>query len=374
LALSREIRPLTGLRGVAALYVVFYHYLSGVPMTSYPSILLGHGDLAVDLFFMLSGFVMALNYSHMFAERWTLRSYLLFLGRRIARVYPLYLVATVCGMVCLLFGWANMTSHLSHGTVFLANLFMVQTWGIAPSLDTAAWSISAEWAAYLVFPLLLVPTLFLRPKWAWLTAFICVVSLCLVVHAAPTDPKQPMHIIDPPFGLPVWRCLPEFAMGLLSYRVASGRFGQRLGASAWASPVLCAAVLLLLGVLYADLAVVALFPLLLISLASGNSLPARLLSSPVAMFLGTLSYGIYIVHQLMTPLMIWLHARLAAHGTAHPQTIAAAAGLALTCPLAYAGYRWIELPGRRWLRHIFEGKSLARVSAELAPQTGSVPS
>jgi peptidoglycan/LPS O-acetylase OafA/YrhL len=80
--------------------------------------------------------------------------------------------------------------------------------------------------------------------------------------------------------------------------------------------VLCAAVLLLLGVLYADLAVVALFPLLLISLASGNSLPARLLSSPVAMFLGTLSYGIYIVHQLMTPLMIWLHARLAAHGTA----------------------------------------------------------
>ena len=57
-----EVRALTGLRGVAALYVVLHHFFSPYSSTNLPQSLLAHGYLAVDLFFTLSGFVMALNF------------------------------------------------------------------------------------------------------------------------------------------------------------------------------------------------------------------------------------------------------------------------------------------------------------------------
>ena len=83
-----EIRALTGLRGIASLYVVLFHYFQPLPLVGYLRTLLGHGYLAVDLFFVLSGFVMALNYGSRFAAGAHWPEYRLFLCRRFARVYP----------------------------------------------------------------------------------------------------------------------------------------------------------------------------------------------------------------------------------------------------------------------------------------------
>src|SRR5947209_6333252 len=63
---NKEIKTLTGLRGVAATVVMLYHFSYSEQMNSF---LIGRGYLAVDLFFVLSGFVMALSYGHLFAGR-----------------------------------------------------------------------------------------------------------------------------------------------------------------------------------------------------------------------------------------------------------------------------------------------------------------
>src|SRR5258707_7540721 len=91
----REIRSLTGMRGVAALAVVLYHLDLGQDDTGLVQHIIHHGYLAVDLFFVLSGFIMALTYSHVFVERFNINKYWKFLNHRIARIYPLYIFSTL---------------------------------------------------------------------------------------------------------------------------------------------------------------------------------------------------------------------------------------------------------------------------------------
>jgi peptidoglycan/LPS O-acetylase OafA/YrhL len=169
----RNIKSLTGLRGVAAVYVVAFHYSIGLPFSNPFTTFLAHGYLAVDLFFVLSGFVMALNYGHMFVSGWSAAAYRRFLGRRIARVYPLYLAGTIAACFLVLAGCLEAPRSAPIGLALALNVIMVQAWGFVESLDGPGWSISAEWAAYLLFPALLVPTLFGRPAIAWLSAFAC---------------------------------------------------------------------------------------------------------------------------------------------------------------------------------------------------------
>jgi len=134
-----EINALTGLRGVAALCVVLYHWKDGAerlfmrgPRLTFEA----HGYLSVDLFFVLSGFVMALNYDGMFARRITRVNYTKFLGKRFARIYPMYLFCLVL-IVAFNVGKAPATPRL-----LVANLLMVQNWGHWSSLNAPSWSIS----------------------------------------------------------------------------------------------------------------------------------------------------------------------------------------------------------------------------------------
>jgi peptidoglycan/LPS O-acetylase OafA/YrhL len=134
-----EIRPLTGLRGIAALYVVSYHHRLGVPFSNPLTTSLAHGYLAADLFFVLSGFVMALTYSHMFARGWSMAAYVRFLGRRAARIYPLYFVATLAAFVFILAGALEAPRLAPLGTALTLNLLLIQAWGFVGSLDGPAW-------------------------------------------------------------------------------------------------------------------------------------------------------------------------------------------------------------------------------------------
>lgn len=354
---GREIKSLTGLRGVAALYVMAFHYWIGLAFSNPATTFLAHGYLAVDLFFTLSGFVMALNYSHMFAKSWTRTAYREFLGRRIARVYPLYCAATLAAFLLILAGLLDAQGALPLGALLALNLLMVQAWGLVTSLDGPSWSISAEWAAYLLFPVLLVPALFRRPAWAWISAIVCaaiIIGLTMLPAAFVRNPT-PEALLDLHvswLGFPVWRCLPEFTLGLLAFRLSGTASGRYLAQSRWITPVLCLAILLLMTLPGTDAIVVLGFPLLLIGLA-GDHLPARLLASPLAELAGKLSYSIYLVHGLLTGVLVHLHQSAQAAGLAHAQSYAAAAGILLTLVLAWFAYRWIEMPGRQWLRVLF---------------------
>jgi peptidoglycan/LPS O-acetylase OafA/YrhL len=370
----KEIRSLTGLRGAAAVYVVFHHYFLGLSFTNPFNTFLAHGYLAVDLFFVLSGFVMTLNYSRMFHAGWSRTSMLTFLSRRIARVYPLYVVATSCALLLILAGWLENPVSSSLKISFALNLAMVQAWGFGPSLDAPGWSISAEWAAYLLFPALLSVAFFGKPLWGRLSAAASVailVFLCLLPATAAHNlrPQAILDLHDSYRGLAVLRCLPEFTLGILAARILNSRAAEWLGSNRWAALALCLAILVMMAVPGADLAVVLLFPALILCLSSDNNLPSLLLGSKPIHYLGVLSYSIYLVHDLLGGLMGWTHRYAHAYGLAHAQTYAALLGIVLTFPIAACAYRVIELPGRQFLRRVLEQRWLGLVPARTAAVT-----
>ncbi|MFL5337706.1 MAG: acyltransferase family protein, partial [Geminicoccaceae bacterium] len=170
-----ELLALTSIRGIAAWWVVLFHLrlLLAPWLPSAAIALLDQGNLAVDLFFVLSGFVIALNYGDRLASGRatpTRADIADFLFRRFARIYPLHLLillgfAAYFGAAILL---GSATVAEQDPGYFLASLFLVQNWGFLHALkwNVPAWSISTEACAYLLFPLLLrfaAPAR--RPSW-----------------------------------------------------------------------------------------------------------------------------------------------------------------------------------------------------------------
>ena len=127
-----EIRSLTGVRGVAALLVVVYHFTLVAFSPRNP---LGPGYIAVDWFFVLSGFVMAKVHSDDFAEGWSGPAYAVFLQKRFARVYPLYMIATLVAFAIIKRQHGGDIPHPTQ--TLLTNLLAVQNLG--PGLIEAGW-------------------------------------------------------------------------------------------------------------------------------------------------------------------------------------------------------------------------------------------
>jgi peptidoglycan/LPS O-acetylase OafA/YrhL len=105
-----EIRSLTGLRGLAAAWVVLYHFHQADASAGALGTFLRHGYLAVDIFFVLSGFVMALSYTHLFAKGLSVQSFGVFLVRRFARIYPLYILMTCLFALMVVLGYTRATT------------------------------------------------------------------------------------------------------------------------------------------------------------------------------------------------------------------------------------------------------------------------
>lgn len=352
-----EIKSLTGLRGFAALYVVAFHFFIGQQFTNPLTTLLAHGYLAVDIFFVLSGFVMTLTYAHIFQDGYSLRSNLQFLAKRIARVYPLYLVGSICAFFLIRDGLLE-PPHASLKLALVWNLLMVQSWGITQSLDGPGWSISTEWAAYLLFPIFLL-LLVERRIGRWFASFFSLGTLIFLIffplsRAHAVSPAALLDIHDSRYALPVLRCLSEFILGMLAYKASTMPLGARFARLTWLHTLLAIAIFAFLMRPDTDLLVVCLIPPLLVGLACGHSAAARMLSSKPFETAGRYSYSIYLIHTLLYGLMGRIHHKVNALGLHHGQTVAALIGFALTIPLAALAYQLIERPGRTFIRHLVE--------------------
>ena len=98
--MKNEIKCLTGLRGVAAVIVMLYHFCgTDSYLRPYVPHLISRGFLGVDVFFVLSGFVMALSYAALFKDGIAGTDYKVFMVKRLARVYPLYFLITLIFVV-----------------------------------------------------------------------------------------------------------------------------------------------------------------------------------------------------------------------------------------------------------------------------------
>ncbi len=340
------------------MYVALFHYVGPLPFTNPFLTFFAHGYLAVDLFFILSGFVMAMNYGHMFETKWSLKSYCTFLGRRVARIYPLYLAATIVGLFQVI-KHQPLTRFI--GLEFVANVLMVQVWGLTNSLDGACWSLSAEWAAYLLFPLLLIPTLMSSTNMRWISVALCIgvlASLCFLPNSFHnlSKPEALFDLAYPNWAIPVVRCVAEFTLGLVAYRFAFSPLGMRMKTGDSFPVILICLLLLLMTIPRADLFVVMLFPLLVICLSSKTNRPSVILGSPPLEFVGLISYSIYLDHFLLRfGVRFYLNHLMLRHHVPHAHAVAIAVLFAITFPVSYAAYKLIEEPGRDQLRKLFEG-------------------
>jgi peptidoglycan/LPS O-acetylase OafA/YrhL len=180
--------------------------------------LFGRGYLYVDLFFVLSGYVMAVNYGQMFIGRWRISSIRIFLLKRFARVYPLY----GCVMLVLAVGyWMRYGDFdvigLSNPWLEIPlNATLMQSWGLSKSIVGQAWSVSTEMAAYLMFPWL-APLILRRGRTPSFPAILFGASALpiIAVWLAHGDGKfhaGTMDIWDGPPAL--LRCLGGFVLGI----------------------------------------------------------------------------------------------------------------------------------------------------------------
>jgi peptidoglycan/LPS O-acetylase OafA/YrhL len=335
-----ELLPLTALRGIAAWWVVLFHLrLFLVPYLPAEAIaVLARGNLAVDLFFLLSGFVIHLNY----AERVTPDAASVgdFLFRRFARIYPLHLLvllgfAAYYGAALLL---GSSTLESSRPGYFLASLFLVQNWGFTDTLawNVPAWSISTEIVAYLLFPALLFFLAPARRGSATLVALLLLLAPSVQLFFALFDYPFPNAV--PQTGL--FRCLVQFAMGMMLCELwRRWREGPRL--APW-----------LLGLAFLSggafaVAGAPLVPLAWAALILGLALAER--GNPLAwgplVWLGRVSYATYLCHYLALVLFKYLCVE---EGRAVPPAwlLAYLAAVLASSALLYHGF---ERPAQRWL-------------------------
>ena len=340
MAADEEIRPLTGLRGVAALWVFAFHFEKVLLL---PFLFPGnYGRLGVELFFVLSGYVLCQRYLSAGRGPFLYRP---FVARRFARLYPAYLATHA--LMGAVFAWAlamgapdGYGSHLSPwGAV--ANLLMIQAWGTVPVLawNAVAWSVSAEWVAYLaLFPFVVWAMGRPQARWILLGAFLATAAILL---AYALDLCNGYLIFDRTGGL---RVLPTFLLGALVWTWR----GELQGLAA--DLVALAAFAVIAWSLHSgkpvDVLLLPFFGAVVLGVAGQGPLLGRLLGHPWAVGLGRISYSFYLTH--MAVLIFWGAVRFLTHWRMGA-TAQALLCLGVQLPLAYACWRWVEEPGRRWL-------------------------
>ncbi|SDC61643.1 Peptidoglycan/LPS O-acetylase OafA/YrhL, contains acyltransferase and SGNH-hydrolase domains [Sphingomonas sp. YR710] len=353
--IGTELRALTSIRGIAAWYVVLYHIrLSAAP--SLPPALVGflaRGYLAVDFFFILSGFVIWLNYAGQLREQ-GISGVPRFLWRRLARIYPLHLFMLLWAVGFLLLCWGLGKAGPDDYPVgeLPLHLLLAQNWGFTSALswNHPAWSISCEWAAYLFFPIIVVAV-----RWEKWPAIALVTALCVLLASmyalSMAFGLTSLGADIPHFGLP--RCILEFSAGtILSALWLRWRSNERLPALIC---VLIAAggLILYLTAGAEPLSIFMAFAALTLFLALSSGWRRNPLNGDLIHWLGTVSYATYLVHSILFKMFKLLFVD-------NPDDIALpllAVYLALTLFMSFALYNIIERPAQRWMnRRVSAGR------------------
>jgi peptidoglycan/LPS O-acetylase OafA/YrhL len=351
-----EIRALTGLRGVAALIVVWFHMKDALSHRGFefhiPLIidrLFFNGGHSVDVFFVLSGFILTLTYRHWFGKAVGAVHFRQFLQRRFARIYPLHfvLLLLVVAFVIVARGMGLSTVHGLERFDFatLPQYFLlVQAWG--PFLDgigewnPPAWSISIEVLAYLVLPYLVWLTVRGAGRFRWLLLGAAAAAGLVCNWLVPWDACG--------FGA-VSRGLSEFALGAVSVNFLTGPAARWLQTGPGSFAALAALLIACASIPDTGFIVALLAAPFLIALCANNAV-ARALSCRPLHYLGEISYSIYLGHFLFTAI-VWrlLSAQWTGNGTL---SFLVSLVLANICVIAFASvtYFAIEKPGRNLLR------------------------
>ena len=350
--MSREIPSLTSLRGLLAGWVVAYHFWNDA-LRLFPSLdgltpLVARGHLAVPAFFVLSGFVLAYHYTESFRTL-TGRRVARFLGRRLARVYPVHFATllAVLAMVAVADRLGYQLTDAGYSAPdFARNLLLIQTWtpDFRLNWNYPSWSVSSEWFAYLLFP----PSVAVATRTLTSARRVAVFGLVtLAASVAVLEGWRPWPFFELVLVVPTF--LTGAAIWWAFRTTASGRLPPRI------APEVCVTV----AIVGCYLPLPELGTAVIVTgLVAGIAALARLgpnchrawIARPVV-FLGEVSYSLYLSHTLAQKVLGKLLP--AAHFESSPPALKAAVVAAYLAAIALAclgTYYLVEKPGRRALR------------------------
>jgi peptidoglycan/LPS O-acetylase OafA/YrhL len=379
---DRRLPSLTGLRIFAAVAVYLSHigapHDSGKTLTTF----LGAGYSGVTLFFVLSGFVLSVNYFEEFRRPHLVTTWNFFVAR-FARIYPLYIV-------CLAYVVIHLHAYGFPIDGWWRNALAIQAWSPnvlqAFSFDGPAWSLSVEFFLYACFPLL-VPLIarMRRPRTILVTAALIAAALFALAaifvytgHGSlPWENPSSAHrwLYRTPFTR-----LGDFALGILAARLfVITRGDPRLARIGGVMATGAAVVFLLLmawpaiyftawswDAAYAVPTVLLIFGL---SIAQGSGI-ARFLSIPAIVLLGEASFAFYLVHQPMIGFLggaDWDHAMSPTAALNEIFVFGAILALALGLHIG------LELPARKRLRRWLSRPERERPAPAEAPAATANP-
>jgi len=355
-----DLRALTGLRFLAALWVVLYTAWPHLDVSWVP-VAVTRGYLGVETFFILSGFIL----SHVYLEAAGEKRFRYggFLWARMARVYPLHLV-TLFGMIGLglAAGVAGLSidGSLTDWRSLPANLTLTHAWGLAPgsAFNHPSWSISAEWAAYLGFPAFAFVSWRMRNRPLLATALAAAFALGLY---AVFQPLAGYSLTEATFRWGALRIVPCFALGCALYLI------HRRGGIPFAGPVALisgAAVLASASLGLWDAFTVLAAGGLILGLGSLDNARAGVLGSRLGVYLGEISYSIYMVFAPVLLLMTNVAARLTGADDKRFHIIVWLAVVAAIPVTAMVTYHLVERPARKALRGLVDRRAERSAAAK----------
>lgn len=375
---------LTPLRGMAALLVIFFHYNLFIAeiVTDKTSPIVNHLYLMVDLFFVLSGFIMCHVYGESFHDDITREKFWSFIRARFARIYPLHfaMLLVTIGIAVLAIQTSTVTPFTKvvyDFTAIPSQLLLLQGMGThhEATWNTPTWSISVEWWAYVLFPLIVL-LLAKTKQWSrWLLVLMVLVGYLSIVcyfreqfiavrraqFHIPDTVKFPLHTLDVVTGPAFLRCMCGFVLGMLLYEL----FKHSVAKSLMSSGYVFIAGWLSLFVLWQfnwlpDIAAVFIMGIIILSTAQNKGWVSRVLNTRFWQHMGDISYSLYLVHFPLILAFFTLRGVLV-----HPDPLADMMGYrfppttawlglvamyALSIAVATLTYKFVEKPARAYLK------------------------
>ncbi|MFV0390871.1 MAG: acyltransferase family protein [Paludibacteraceae bacterium] len=351
---------LDALRGVAAIVVILFHVLEIYSGGDHVKQLINHGYLAVDFFFMLSGYVMA----HAYDDRWDKMTVKAFFKRRLIRLHPMIIAGMTIGALCFFFQESAMFPNIAETSFWTMMLVFVIGCTLIPiptSMDIRGWNEmhplnGPAWSLFFEYIANILHALILRRLSKIVLGILVAVAGVALIHLAVTSPNGDIiggWSLEPEqLKIGFTRLLFPYMAGMLLRRAVKPGEGKN---TFLLSGILLVAVLsvpriggyehLWANGLYDSLSVILLFPVIIYLGAIGKITSP--LTEKVCTFLGDISYPIYIIHYpIVYVYYAWVDNNKIPIEKGFPVGLIL---LPVIILLAYALLRFYDLPVRRWL-------------------------
>ncbi|MBN9351423.1 MAG: acyltransferase [Chitinophagaceae bacterium] len=353
---------LDALRGVASIMVVMFHIMEVFSGGDHTKQIINHGYLAVDFFFMLSGYVMA----HAYDDRWGRMTVKDFFKRRLVRLHPMILMGMTIGAIWFYFGESSLFPKIADTPVWLLSLILLLGWFLIPipvSMDPRGWDETYPlngpgWSLFFEYIANVLHALVIRRMSKFILGICVFIAALALVHLAVMSPDGDViggwSLTSEQLQIGFTRLLFPYMAGMLLRRTIKVMEVKKMKTFLFCSFLLIAALSFprigghanpWMNGIYESAVIILLFPAIVYLGAVGEVTHPT--AQKVYTFLGDISYPLYIIHY---PFVYIFMGWVTDHHIPVSKGIFVGAGvLFFAMGVAYAALKLYDEPVRKWL-------------------------